>query len=138
MSEQSKKVTNMKGGKQKIFETAKTCPQKDRTASNGYVGGQTFMRITENNLTSDENRIENGLLEQILSPTNLNQAYKQVKRNKGASGVDKMEAEFLKDYLVKNNDNLIGSIQGGKYRPKPDGFTYPKETGNSADWVSLR
>jgi hypothetical protein len=40
----------MKGGKQKIFEE-KTYPQKNRRASEGYVGGQTFMQITENNLT---------------------------------------------------------------------------------------
>jgi hypothetical protein len=42
----------MKGRKQNIFNE-KTCPQKNRTASEGYVGGQTFMRITENNLTEN-------------------------------------------------------------------------------------
>jgi len=42
----------MKGRKQKIFEE-KTCPQKNRTESEGYVGGQTYMQITENNLTDN-------------------------------------------------------------------------------------
>ncbi|HSJ68929.1 MAG TPA: group II intron reverse transcriptase/maturase [Anditalea sp.] len=107
----------MKGRTQKIFEE-KTCPQKNKTESEGYVGGQTFMWITENNLT-ENNRIGNGMLEFILSPSNLNASYRQVKRNKGAGGVDKMEVESLKDYLVTNKDELITSIRQGKYRPNP-------------------
>lgn len=76
------------------------------------------MWITENNYT-DINQAENGLLEYILSPTNLNAAYLQVKRNKGAGGVDKMEVESLKDYLIANKEELIASILSGKYRPNP-------------------
>jgi len=120
----------MKGGKQKIFDPSKTCPQKDRTASEGYVEGQTFMWITENNLTTNDYRLGNGLLEHILSPSNLNAAFKQVKRNKGAGGVDKMEVESLKGYLVTNKDMLIKSIQMGKYRPNPvRRVCIPKENG---------
>lgn len=120
----------MKERKQKIFVSSKTSPQKDRTASDGYVEGQTFMWITENNLTSNDYCLGNGLLEHILSPSNLNSAYKQVKRNKGAGGVDKMEVESLKDYLVNNKDRLIQSIQQGKYRPNPvRRVLIPKENG---------
>jgi RNA-directed DNA polymerase len=107
----------MKDRKQKIFEE-KTCSQKNRTVSEGYAGGQTFRWITENNLT-ENNRLGYGLLEFILSPSNLNAAYKQVKRNEGAGGVDKMEVESLKDYLVSNKDELITTILRGKYRPNP-------------------
>lgn len=108
----------MKGRKQKIFGSPKTWLQKDMTESEGYVGGQTFMWITENNLT-DNDQLGYGLLEFILAPTNLNEAYHQVKRNKGAGGVDKMEVESLKDYLVTNKDELLTSILKGKYRPNP-------------------
>jgi len=118
----------MKGRKQKISDTA-TCPQKNRTASEGYAGGQTFLWITENNLT-DKNRSGYGLLESILSPSNLNAAYKQVKRNKGAGGIDKMQIESLRDYLVKNKTELIGSILQGTYRPNPvRGVEIPKSNG---------
>jgi group II intron reverse transcriptase/maturase len=118
----------MKGRKQKI-STNETCPQKNRTASEGYVGGQTFMWITENNLTNDK-RLGYGMLEFILSPLNLNASYKQVKRNKGAGGVDKMQVESLKDYLVSNKTELITSIQSGKYRPNPvRRVEIPKENG---------
>lgn len=107
----------MKGRKQKIFEE-KTCPQKNRTASEGYVGRQTFLWITENNLT-ESNQKEYGMLEFILAPNNLNAAYLQVKGNKGKGGIDKMEVESLKDYLVSNKDELIDTILRGKYRPNP-------------------
>lgn len=94
---------------QKILST-KTWPQKDRTESEGYVGGQTYMGITENNLTNNHS-VGYGLLEFIVSPTNLNAAYLQVKRNKGAGGVDKMQVESLQDYLATHKEELVTSIQ---------------------------
>ena len=39
----------MKGIEQKIFDKPKTRPQKNRTESEGYAGGQTFLWITEDN-----------------------------------------------------------------------------------------
>lgn len=106
----------MKGRKQKISDDS--YQKKNRAELEGYSGVQTYMRITENNITNF-NESEYGLLEQILSPTNLNLAYKKVKANKGSGGVDKMEVESLKDYLAKNKDELLNSIMGGKYRPNP-------------------
>jgi RNA-directed DNA polymerase len=119
----------MKGGKQKI--SLDTCLQKNRAELDGYVEGQTFMRITENNLTNN-NELGYGLLEFILSPNNLNQAYLQVKRNKGAGGIDKMEVESLKDYLVRHKDELVKSILEGKYQPNPvRRVEIPKENGKT-------
>lgn len=107
-----------------------TCPQKDRTESEGYAGGQTYIGITENNLT-DTYQSGYGLLEFIVSPSNLNSAYRQVKRNKGAGGIDKMEVESLKDYLVGCKDELIAAIQKGKYCPNPvRRVEIPKENGS--------
>jgi group II intron reverse transcriptase/maturase len=120
----------MKGRKQKISERSETCPDGDRTASEGHEGGQTYMRITENNLTSNNHQSGNGLLEQILSPSNLNSAYKQVRRNKGAGGVDRMDVGSLKDYLVREKEELITSIERGKYHPNPvRRVEIPKENG---------
>jgi RNA-directed DNA polymerase len=117
----------MKGGKQKISKD--TCLQKNRAEPEGYAGGQTFIWITENNLT-DTNRPEYGLLEQILSPSNLNRAYKRVRSNRGRGGIDKMEVESLKDYLVNNKEKLIQSVMDGSYRPNPvRRVEIPKEKG---------
>lgn len=121
----------MKGRKQKTPTTTGACPQKNRTVSEGYVGGQTFLWITETKLT-DNKQLGYGMLENILSPSNLNAAYKQVKRNKGSAGVDKMKVESLKDYLVANKDELIASILRGKYRPNPvRRVEIPKDNGKT-------
>ena len=117
----------MKGGKQKISKD--TCLQNSRAEPEGYAGGQTFIWITENNLTNAD-KPEYGLLEQILSPTNLNRAYKRVLSNKGSGGIDKMEVGSLKDYLVNSKEKLIQSILDGKYRPNPvRRVEIPKENG---------
>lgn len=44
------------------------------------------------------------LMEQILNKDNLNTAYLQVVRNKGAEGVDGMMYTELKEYLEKNGE----------------------------------
>lgn len=117
----------MKGRKQKISQDSYL--QKNRAEPEDYVGVQTSMWITENNLTSIE-QTGYGMLEQILSPANLNAAFKRVKQNKGAGGIDEMEVEFLKDYLIKEKEALIASILDGKYRPNPvRRVEIPKENG---------
>ena len=117
----------MKGRKQKISQD--TCLQRDKAEPEAYAGGQTYMGITENNFTNAD-QTGYGLLEQILSPTNMNQAYKRVKGNKGSGGIDKMEVESLRDYLVSNKEELIQSIIGGTYRPNPvRRVEIPKENG---------
>lgn len=115
----------MKGRKQKISKD--TYQQIAKAELEWYAGGQTFIWITENNITNAD-KPSYGLLEQILSPSNLNRAYKRVKGNKGRGGIDKMEVESLKDYLVSKKEELVESILGGSYRPNPvRGVEIPKE-----------
>ena len=117
----------MKGRKQKISKD--TCLQGDRAELEGLSGGQTFFWIAENNITNTD-KPSYGLLEQILSPTNMNRAYKRVKSNKGSGGIDKMEVESLNGYLVQNKDELLQSIQEGDFRPNPvRRVEIPKEPG---------
>jgi len=75
-------------------------------------------KITENNIT-DTNEQTEGLLEQILAGENLNLAYKQVKRNKGAGGIDGMQVDELLPFLRENRKELVQSLRDGKYRPQP-------------------
>ena len=88
------------------------------------------MRITENNLTSNNHQSGYGLLEQILSPTDINTTFRQVRRNKGSGGVDRMDVGSFLDYLVRHKEELITSIEKGKYRPNPvRRVDIPKENG---------
>ena len=59
------------------------------------------------------------VIERVLSNDNLNEAYKQVVRNKGASGIDEMTCEEVKDYLKVNGDKLINQILNREYQPLP-------------------
>ena len=45
-------------------------------------------------------------MEKILSNDNLNQAYKKVKSNKGAGGVDGMSVDELLSFLRDNGTQL--------------------------------
>ena len=75
-------------------------------------------KMTENDSTNTDKQTE-GLLEQILSRDNLNLAYMQVKRNKGAGGIDGMQVDELLPFLKENQKELLQSLRDGKYRPKP-------------------
>ena len=59
------------------------------------------------------------LLERILERDNLNRAYKQVKRNHGAPGIDGMTVEDAFSWIRENRDELLQSIREGSYKPSP-------------------
>lgn len=59
------------------------------------------------------------LMDKVLSKDNLNQAYLQVIRNKGASGIDEMTCEEVKDYLKVHGEELINQISSRRYNPLP-------------------
>lgn len=70
------------------------------------------------------------LMEEISNPKNLNQAYKQVKANKGATGIDGMTVKELSAWIKQHKEKLIESLLEGSYKPqevraveipKPDG-----------------
>lgn len=108
----------MKARMQKTSAQANGCPQRARTESEWYGGVQTFMWMTEDNIVEVPFDKEH-LLETILSPLNLNKAYKAVVRNNGNGGIDKMSCDQLLPWLIPNKDELISSLQSGTYRPIP-------------------
>ena len=59
------------------------------------------------------------LIDEVLSKDNLNKAYLQVTRNKGASGIDDMTCEEVKDYLKVHGNELISQIKSREYKPLP-------------------
>jgi group II intron reverse transcriptase/maturase len=59
------------------------------------------------------------LLEKVLHRDNLNAAYKRVKQNGGAAGVDGMTVDEMLPYLKEHKYELLAGIRNGKYRPQP-------------------
>lgn len=64
-------------------------------------------------------KTDNTLLEEMLSDENLGLALAQVRRNKGACGVDGMEVSELKDYLDKHLEEIKQKIRNRTYKPQP-------------------
>ena len=87
-----------------------------------------YRKITEKSGVITDYWTDN-LLELILRKDNLNQAYKRVKSNKGAGGIDGMQVDELLPFLRENQDILIQEIRNGKFRPNPvRRVEIPKET----------
>jgi RNA-directed DNA polymerase len=59
------------------------------------------------------------LMEKICEPSNLNRAYKRVKANKGAAGIDGMTVDDLFDWIAQHKESLIESLKAGTYQPSP-------------------
>ena len=70
------------------------------------------------------------LLEKVLSRNNLNNAYKQVYKNRGASGIDGVTVDELFSYIKEHKEEILYKIRNRKYKPQPVRRVYiPKENG---------
>lgn len=95
------------------------------------AGVQTFMEITEGELVEVQID-ETHMMELIVSPYNMNRAYRKVMSNGGSGGVDSMEAKDLLPYLKLHKDELIESLLTGKYKPMPvRRVEIPKDNGKT-------
>ena len=71
------------------------------------------------------------LLEKVLDDNNLFEAYKQVYKNKGASGVDGVTVDELGKYMHLHKEEIKEQIRKRKYKPSPVRRVYiPKENGD--------
>lgn len=92
--------------------------QKAAAEQQGYAEVPIHVRITEhNNIIAD--LPTDSVLKRIVSRDNMNVAYKKVKSNKGAGGVDRMSVDELLPYLGEHRLDLLKEIVAGKYTPAP-------------------
>lgn len=59
------------------------------------------------------------MMEAIVEPSNLERAYKQVKKNKGSPGVDNMTVGDLTKHLKLNIVQIKKQLLAGDYQPSP-------------------
>jgi len=72
------------------------------------------------------------LLERILSRENMQQAWKRVKANKGAPGVDNVSIEDFPDFARENWRIIRESLSDGSYQPLPvKRVEIPKQSGGT-------
>jgi RNA-directed DNA polymerase len=96
-------------------ENEESCSQRDSAERKGYVRAhRSFNRIWK-----ERDSAEPDILGKILNKDNLNRAYKRVKANKGAPGIDGMTTEQALPWLREHSHELIGKIRRGHYTPSP-------------------
>ena len=96
-------------------ENRESCSQRDSAERKRYVRAhRSFNRIWK-----ERDSAEPDILGKILEKDNLNRAYKRVKANKGAPGVDGMTIEAALPWLKEHNYELTERIRKGKYTPSP-------------------
>ena len=92
-----------------------SCSQRNSPEGKKYVRAhRSFNRIWK-----ERNSAQPDLLEKILDKDNLNRAYKRVKANKGAPGIDGMTIDEAFLWLKEHNHELIERIKSGHYTPSP-------------------
>ena len=96
-----------------------------------------------NRIWKERDSAQPELLEKILDKDNFNRAFKRVKANKGAPGIDGMTIGEALPYLREHQKEITDRIYRGKYTPspvrrveipKPDGgvpFDLAYQTGNT-------
>nr|WP_233212268.1 group II intron reverse transcriptase/maturase [Sporosarcina sp. P16b] len=87
--------------------------QRDNVEHEGYDGVHSNFHGELNNQDGVQ------LFGKILSRNNLNQAYLQVVRNKGAAGVDGMTYDQLLPHLKVHREELLTKLHNGTYTPQP-------------------
>ena len=91
------------------------CSQRDSAEHEGYAKASRSFNL----IWKERDSAKPELLEKILDRNNMNRAFKRVKANKGAAGVDGMTIEEAFDYLKENKTELLNRIYRGKYTPSP-------------------
>lgn len=89
------------------------CPQRDSAEHEEYAG----VRSIDRQETGEADGAD--LLERILDRENLNRAYKRVRANRGAPGIDGMTVEEALPWLREHREELLEQIRQGKYKPQP-------------------
>lgn len=110
------------------MKNSKEIPRKQTTSHEDYFhdgkleagdNGKVLSILSAfNNRRNGEKVYANNLMEKILAKDNMNQAYRQVVRNKGKHGIDGMTVDELLPYLKENGNQLRRDILEGKYKPK--------------------
>ena len=92
------------------------CHGRTREVGNG----SGLFEEQQNSMVKNEPRaLAANLMEKICERSNLNRAYKRVKANKGAPGIDGLTIESLGEYIRSHKEQLIQSLLDGSFQPHP-------------------
>ena len=102
------------GDQQDLFDQALRASLRHGATGEGGTGPGARAEPQALAVFEQQRALTRMLMEEAASSANLNQAYKRVKANKGAAGVDAMSIAELLPWLRENRERLIASLLDGR------------------------
>ena len=75
--------------------------------------------LQNNEKKGSRQAMKEDIITKILERDNLNEAFKNVKANKGASGIDDLSIEETAEYIKQNKATIVWQLYNRKYQPQP-------------------
>jgi len=86
--------------------------------SEAVRGAQATKALQVKEAGEQERALTQDLMGAILSQSNIKQAYKQVKKNKGVAGIDQMSVGEFAAWYAENGETLLSKLYNGTYQPQ--------------------
>jgi RNA-directed DNA polymerase len=103
-------------------------------SSEGGTGSAAHEEGQAATASNRERALTSNLMEKVCERENLNGAFKRVRANKGAPGIDGMKVEELYGWIKENKEELIASLLDGSYEPGAvKGVEIPKPGGGTRE-----
>ena len=77
------------------------------------------MFLLDNEKKGSRQAMSEDIITKILERDNLNLAFKNVKANKGASGIDDLSIDETAQYIRENKKTIVWQLYNRKYQPQP-------------------
>ena len=91
-------------------------PDASGEGGTGPAAYEEWQALTASNR---ERALTGDLMERVCERENLNRAYKRVKANKGAPGIDGMKVRELHGWLREHKEELVETLLDGSYESQP-------------------
>ena len=72
--------------------------------------------LQDNEKKGSRQAMKEDIITKILARDNLNEAFKNVKANKGASGIDDLSIEETAEYIRQNKATIVWQLYNRKYQ----------------------
>jgi group II intron reverse transcriptase/maturase len=95
--------------------TDEICPSESGEHVERAAAGKALQMVTAG---EQEHTFTSHLMEVILSSDNIKRAFKQVKQNKGASGIDQMSIQDFAEWYKLHGADLLSRLYSGNYHPQ--------------------
>jgi group II intron reverse transcriptase/maturase len=86
--------------------------------SEAVSGALSIKALQVKEAGEQERALTHDLMGAILCHSNIKQAYKQVKQNKGVAGIDQMPVGEFAVWYAQNGESLMSKLNNGTYQPQ--------------------